>query len=264
MLKNTFACIKGRAKGLYKGFFVLLLVWLAAMVPLAALAAKAKALAWLCPVLVLFFVLPARVSSADALMRFARGGAFITPALISYAQYPKKLTYVLKQIIKIALFAVPLAALAGYVIYLWNGGVDVFTLITRIKNLGGTIQKGLLVCLLVAVAAFIPVLIGMGLYCADRFYQSGYVKTPPRVPRRTALKSGLLSFCLLFPAIALVIAAIVTAVPRFVETLGQDRSGLGPALFLLAAAVLYYLPTAPIRKLITPVMLMNREGKPRA
>jgi len=264
MLKNTFACIKGRTKGLYKGFFVLLLLWLAALVPLAALAAKAKALSLLCPVLMLFFVLPARVSSADALMRFARGGAFISPALISYAQYPKKLAYVIKQIIKIALFVIPLAALAGYVVYLLKGGVDFITLIILIKNLGGTIPKGLFVCLLIAVAAFIPILIGMGLYCADRFYQSGYVKTPPPVSRRTALKSGLLSFCLLLPAIALVIAAIITAGIRFVESFGQDRSGLRPALFMLAAAVLYYLPTAPIRKLITPVMLMNREGKPRA
>jgi len=245
---------------LYQGYITLAILWLTALAPLAMLLTKVKEAALLCPVLVLFLVLPARVSSADALNRYVRGGAFFTPALVDYAGYYKKLAFILKQLAIIALFAIPIAALIGYVVYLWFGGVDVITLIILIKNMGGTIQMGLFVCLLIFMAAAVPILIGMGLFCADRFYFSGR-KEPAitRVKRLTALKSGFYSFCMLLPAILFIIAALLIAVPRFVESLTQDRSGFRPALFLMGAAFLYYLFTAPLRKLITPIALNMRD-----
>ncbi len=243
---------------IFAAFFVQILLRLIALVPLAAIFTPHKQLACLCPLLWVFLVLPLRFSMADGLNRFVAGEKLFSYRIISFSQYFSKLLKALGQLIKMLLSGALIISAMVYVVDL-STKVDPFTFIRMLQQLGGgKFETGLVVAAAIACALCIPIIMMMGFCCGDRFIFAKGIK-PYSGMRRGYFKVGLLSFLLLLPAIACVVGAFFTSMPLFIYTLGRDTSGFKTALYLLIAAILLYVPSLPIRKLLVPIAV-NHEA----
>lgn len=255
LISKAFACAKGRWGNLFAGFFVLAVTRLAALSPLAALYIGGEALpvALLCPVLIVFFILPLRFSTAKALNDFVNGGRFFSPELLSFKGYGRKLLMAIWQLIKIAVYAIPVAALCGYTVHHLQT-TDFITTLGQLRNLGGSTDAGLMIYFAAFLVLTIPLLIGFGLNCAGRFFFARGQALPGSGERKY-FHSGLISFLILLPALALVAWGVLAAALPFIQSLTRDRSGFLTARLLLPPAGLWYVATLPLRKLLTPLAI---------
>lgn len=110
-----------------------------AFAPLAALllcSGAMKAIALLCPILVVTLVLPRRFSFADALVQDSSKERYfdLTKAL-SFDNYLEKLRLSLLHAVKVALWGIPMFALVAYFYHLYVG-VDIMTLLAMLKKAG--------------------------------------------------------------------------------------------------------------------------------
>jgi hypothetical protein len=259
VIQKALITAKGRWRDLFEGFFVLAIIRLAALAPLTALATRAKFVALLCPVMIVFAVMPLRFNTALALKRYVTGGKFFTAALLSFDHYQEKLKAALRQTGKILLFGIPMLAMLGFTLYMMQA-VDVTVFLRMFMTLGGTFDKGVVQYIGIFLLLIIPVAIGAGLHSADRFlYPSGH-----RLPKGKAfehLRAVNGSFLLFLPVVLLLIAAVWVSAPRYITSMFKDISGFRPASVMLLAAGCFYIPVLPLRKLLVPVMLhMNDEN----
>jgi hypothetical protein len=256
LTKEAFQIKKGRALDLWMGFLLQALVRLVALVPLAALFTPYKTLAFLCPALFILLVLPLRISMADALNAFARGEKLFSIRCVSFKNYFGKLFKGLAQLVKLFLAGLLFIGAAVYLLIMLDQ-VDMFSSFRILYQLGGgSTITGIMVIVGFAALLCLPMLLTMGFLCADRFFYA-MKKAPYKGMRKRYFKVGLLSFILLLPSLAFITAAFFTAMPPFIDSLTRDTSGFKPAFFMLVGALLLYLPTLPVRKLLVPVAVKH-------
>lgn len=124
-------------------FVYMLLALLLRAVMLAPLAflttEKLKLCALLCPVLLVFIVLPLRFSFADALVQPSpRSRSFSLKEAFSFSQYGEKLAESLKHAVRVLLWGIPMFAWLGYNYYLFRYGENLSYISSFIPNLGKT------------------------------------------------------------------------------------------------------------------------------
>jgi len=113
-----------------------LVVRVVTFLPLLALAQDSvRWLALLCPVMLVFLVLPLRYSFAEALVQEDGQRRFCFAKAFSFAHYGEKLTESILHAVRVLLWGIPLAALAVYAMY-WYNEVDALTLLQSITALG--------------------------------------------------------------------------------------------------------------------------------
>jgi|GEM_PF-2914668 len=256
LLSETLKIKKGRDADFWKGVFLHILVRLAALIPLAAIMTPHWEIAFLSPAIFVFFVLPLRFSMAEGLLAFANGEKLFSPRVLSFENYFGKLFMGLRQVLKMLLSGALILGAAVYVIHL-TAVTDPFTFIRMLQQIGGgSFEAGLAVAAGVAMLLCVPMLIAEGFFCADRFFYT-IKKAPYKGMGKKYFKVGFLSFLLLLPTIACVVAALFTAAPPFIQSLTQDTSGFKPAMYMLVGAVILYIPAFPVRKLLVPAEMKN-------
>ncbi|MDD3337110.1 MAG: hypothetical protein PHI98_16630 [Eubacteriales bacterium] len=120
--------------------FIALLLRLAAFAPLAALllfpaGSPLRYLAVLCPLLVIFGILPLRFSFAQALARKSRFRYFSFDTALNMGNYGEKLLESLLHFVNVAKWGIPLLAVGVYALYVQKN-VDVKTLMLSLMELG--------------------------------------------------------------------------------------------------------------------------------
>lgn len=149
-----------------------LVIRVIAFAPLACLfvfdaGSPMKWLALLCPVLLVFVVLPLRYSFAEAAVG---NGGFCFAKAFSFGHYGEKLTESLKHALHVIKWGIPLAALGVYGYYLYNE-VDALTLLTSVTEIG----KGF-----------------NGLCCSVYNFFGGIFGAEPMAPSMNTMMDGLL------------------------------------------------------------------------
>ena len=240
-----------------KFFLVEACLTLICLAPLLGLAGKAPAwIAWACPVLWIFVMLPARMNAARGMKTALQGGPLGGQELISPENYGEKLACGLKRMLFLLLWGAPLIAAALVIYGQFSGEVDSFTVLRTLKNLGGGDYKlGILAVLLVIVAALLLLTFGCAFHSGARHAWAQGDVTRIRGHHGKILLAWLASLVCVLP----MIAAVVWAVGRYVPVL-QDLNGLLmrtvklPSLreteIILAAGAVLTLPLLPLRSLI--------------
>lgn len=242
------------------GFFIAFILRLIAAAPLMALFTPYKEWAMLSPVIFLFGVMPLRFSMAERLNALVAGGRFFDAKLVSFENYFGKLRKGMWQGIKLLVYGIGVIAFFAYLGQLWGDTTDGFKIIRWLIQLGGgSVDTGILVLIGVCLVLCIPVLIGMGVNCADRFvFMLG--RKMVKGERKRYFKSGLLNFCLLLPSIACVVAGILVSLLPAINALSTKALNLPLSGALILIAICLYIPTLPIRKLLTPIMVQHNEA----
>ena len=127
--------------------FMALVMRAVAFLPLMALfvfpaGSYLRWLAVLCPLLLLFFILPLRFSFAQALVQPARERRFSFDTATSMKNYGEKLAESLLHVLHIFLWSLPLLLMAGAGYYFYSQ-TDLITLTKGINNLGANITTAL-------------------------------------------------------------------------------------------------------------------------
>lgn len=276
-----------------------LAVRVAAFVPLLALRldGPVKWLCLLCPVLVIFVVLPLRYSFAEAIMQ--RPFSFATA--YSFANYGEKLTESLLHVLHVIKWGVPLAAL-GVLGYYWYNQVDALTvlnsvtdlgkgwaqLVCSVKNLFGgnavpsanTLMDGLLVVGLVIGLAVLIWLYGAVRNSANRYIWVLATRNDraPRAETRRRLRCrrwqqlgvALINLVLWIPFILAAGVALKNAVSDLstmllmsVTTGSLTKLDLTSAVWPLALAFAgLYLPLLPVRRILTAAFAGGKSKVP--
>lgn len=269
-----------------------LLVRVIAFAPLYCLTLEGslKWIALLCPVLLVFFVLPLRYSFAEAVVPTRNGRFFDFKTVFGFAHYGEKLTESIMHALNVLKWGIPLAAMLGYAYY-WYTGVDALTVLQSITGLGAwgnelwctvlgffgveavpsanTLMDGVAVVLIVlAIGGLI------WLYGAVRNSASRYVwviatrnDRAPRVELRRRLRGrrmaqlgvAVLNLILWVPFVLMAVKAVKGVVSDLSSVLMMAvMSGSMPAMDLasaiapLAAAFFgLYLPLLPVRRWLT-------------
>lgn len=120
--------------------FLALLLRLVAFAPLFALKAfpagsALRYLALLCPLLLIFVILPLRYSFADALVQRPGERSFRFDTALSFADYGEKLSQSVSHAVHVIKWGIPLFALVGYGCYLYES-MDVLTLFKSVTSMG--------------------------------------------------------------------------------------------------------------------------------
>ncbi len=120
--------------------FMALLVRAAALLPLGALflfgaGSPGRWLALLCPLAIVFFVLPFRFSFAQALVQPAGEHRFLFDTAFGASGYADKLKQSLLHALRVFLWGIPLWLMLGYAYYAYVG-IDMITLMSGLSDLG--------------------------------------------------------------------------------------------------------------------------------
>lgn len=120
--------------------FLALILRLVAFVPLLALEAFSEGsglryLALLCPLLLIFIILPMRYSFADALVQRPGERCFRLDTAFSFAEYGEKLSQSLSHALHVFKWGLPLIAMLGFAYYEYES-LDFVTLFKSITSLG--------------------------------------------------------------------------------------------------------------------------------
>lgn len=269
-----------------------LLVRVIAFAPLYCLTLEGglKWIALLCPVLLMFFVLPLRYSFAETVVPTRNGRFFDFKTAFGFSNYGEKLTESLMHALNVLKWGIPLAALLGYAYY-WYTGVDALTVLQSVTELGAwgsglwckvlgffgveavpsmnTMMDGVFVVLIVLA---IGILIWM--YGAVRNSASRYIwvlatrsDRAPRVELRRRLRGrrmaqlgvAILNLILWAPFVLMVVKSLKGVVSDLSSVLMMAvMSGSMPSVDLASAvaplAVAFfalYLPLLPVRRWLT-------------
>ena len=251
-----------------KFFLVEACLTLICLAPLLGLAGKAPAwIAWACPVLWIFVMLPARMNAACGMKRALRGGPLGGLELISPENYGGKLVCGLKRMLFLLLWGAPLIACA---VIAWNnisGETDGFTLLRSIKTFGGgdTIT-GVVYLAGILAGAILLFVIGLGFHSGDRHAMVlGGRKLGNR--RFRILGCWLCSLVIFLPLIAAVADTVLRYLPviRNLDGLLMGMTELPSTrttVIILAAGVLLTIPLIPLRSLVVAAYVKGIQGKP--
>lgn len=122
--------------------FIGLLLRVVALLPLAALWTFPSGSPWrytaiLCPVLIVFGIMPLRYSFADALVQPSRRRYFSYDRALGFSHYWEKLLESLLHALNVLKWGIPLMAMGVYALYV-KDNVDARTLITTLGDMGRT------------------------------------------------------------------------------------------------------------------------------
>ncbi len=120
--------------------FVALLIRVAALIPLAALfvfgtGSPLRWLALLCPVLIVFLVLPLRMSFAQAMVQLQGERRFSFDRALSTSDYGEKLGESLLHALHVLKWALPLGGMAALLVYFYYN-TDLISLMQGLSDLG--------------------------------------------------------------------------------------------------------------------------------
>lgn len=243
----------------------------------------------LCPVLLLFVVLPSRFSFAQALVNGLEDRSFSLKKAFCPCHYTEKLREALLHALHVIKWGLPMAAL-GVFAYVWYTQVDAITVIRSVSELGawassvwcsvvnlfgaeqapvinGLMEGVYTVLVIIALAALIWA-IGVLRNSASRYIWAIAARNDrvPSAERRRRLRGrrlsqlavGLINLVLLVPFLAVSGKQLMNIVSDLsgqlmmvmVGSLPQlDLSGVAQPLILAFAGL--YLPLLPIRRMMT-------------
>ncbi|MBR6571683.1 MAG: hypothetical protein IKK75_14640 [Clostridia bacterium] len=286
---------------------MLLCVVLAALVRVVALAPLAclfvfdgwlRVLAVLCPVLVIFVVLPMRYSFAQAMADMPRSFAF--GKAFSFSDYGDKLKAALAHALRVAKWGIPLAAMLAGLVYVFKTTewLDLYEIVNETGDACAALLSSL--CGLfggscavtannfVAGVAVFGAIVGIGVlilfYGVARNSASRYIWAyarehgrHPRLEMRSRLKGrrvaqlgiALVNLVLLLPFLCVIVGAVKSSLGDVATVLMMSMMTrslpLGDLLGAVAPVTIafgaLYLPLLPVRRWLTAVFAL---GQPRA
>ena len=228
------------------------------LAPLLFLAEEGlKPLAWVSPVLWLLVMLPARMNAAAAMRDGLRGGDLGGRRLIETEGYGRKLAFGLKRLLFLALWGSPLIALGIVFRIHFSGEVDSFTVLRMIKNdLGGGDQmRGILVLVLVTLAALLLVALGCAFHSGARHAFAQGDRELVRGHHGRIVLCWLSSLLSILPLLIAVAAVILRYIPVLTDLNGllmktAELPSTKGTLVILGIGALLTLPLLPLRSLI--------------
>ena len=246
--------------------------------------ASLSSLAWLCVPMYVLIVLPARQNYALALRDMLHGGRVLSPRLISFEGYFRKLGRGLLGMLKMLLWmALPITAivlmleiyfgkgwLATTVVGLWDvTSLDGISMMTWFKNFGPDTIGGLINLMLMVMATFILPLMGCAVHCGSRHTIALKDKKLLRGQRLKLMLLWVLGFLFFLPFAGVTLVTLFTDLKAFVMGFAEafltksfTAMELGKRLYLIMAAfVLLFLPAVPLKQLIPAVAVHQRMKK---
>lgn len=219
----------------------------------------------LCPLLFVLLVLPMRQNAALVMQRALRGGSIADRALVSFADYGRKLLRGIRQTLLVLLWALPLLAVTGAAIWLYsldgvNGSTDFVTLLKPVKQLGsGNVILGLLYVVLIYLSLWLPLLAGCAFHSGARHALALGSKQLLRRRHGRQVLTWLAAQCTLLPWLAVMAVPVHSFVTKAIDAIQRyDFSSLAPSggmlLMIAAATLLLLLPMLPLRDLIIAAM----------
>jgi len=243
----------------------------------------------LCPVLLIFVVLPSRFSFAQALVNGREERSFSLKEAFCPCHYTEKLREALLHALHVIKWGLPMAALCVFA-YVWYTQVDAITVIRSVTDLGAWasavwcsaanlfgadlapvangLMEGVYVVLAIIALAALIWMIGVMRNSASRYIWAIAIRND-RVPsaerrrrlhgrRMSQLAVGLINFVLLLPFLAVAGKQLMNIVTDLSSQLMMVMIGSMPQIdltgavkpLLLAFAGLY-LPLLPIRRMLT-------------
>ena len=245
------------------------------------LAPEMSFLAWLCVPMYVFIALPARQNYAIALQDMLCGGRVLSPRLISFEGYWRKLGRGVAGMLKLLCWmALPIAAVvlmleiyygkgefAGLVMGLWGvTGKDGLSAMRWFGNFGDGSVAGLINLMLMVVATFLLPVIGCAVHCGCRHAAALEEKQLLRGSRLKLMALWVLGFAFFLPFVAVVLTVMMSDLKAFVLGFAQAYMThslavpeLGEKLYVLIAAfVLLFITVVPLKQLIPAVALHEK------
>lgn len=269
-----------------------LVVRVVTFLPLLALAQEGavRYAALLCPVLLVFVVLPLRYSFAEALVQENGQRRFCLAKAFNFGHYGEKLTESILHAVRVLLWGIPMAALGVYAMY-WYNEVDALTVLQSITGLGAwwaslrvnvgnffggdavvpvnTMMDGMFVIVMVVVLAVLIWLYGAVRNSANR-YSWVLATRNERAPRKELrrrligrrwkqLGVALINLALLVPFMVVAAMTLKSAVSDLstmlmmaITTGKLPAMDLAGAVLPLAAAFFgLYMTLLPVRRMLT-------------
>lgn len=246
-------------------------------VPLMFLWARGyEYLAWLCVPMYLLIALPARQNYALAMQDMLQGGRVLSPRLISFDGYFRKLWRGVKGTLKMAVWAaLPLLAVTTLVQFYLGEGVmsgtvmrafgimeqDGFSVMRWFKLFGSDTVDGVKNVILAVGALCILPVIGCAAHCGVRHALALEDKKLLKGQRLKLTALWVLGFCIFLPCAAVVLFTLGSNLKLFVSGFVQmflsqsiTIPELGERLYVIGGAiVLLFIPLVPLKQLIPAV-----------
>lgn len=233
-------------------------------------------LAWLCVPLYLLIALPARQNYAIALQDMLYGGRVLSPRLISFEGYGRKLLRGLGGALKMLCWlALPIAGVvlmlevyygkgsfSGFVMGFWGvTGRDGLSAMRWFQMLGKDTVGGLINLMLVVISTFLLPVIGCAVHCGGRHAAALEEKKLLRGKRLKMMLLWALGFVVFLPFVAVVLTVMMSDLKAFVLGFAQmflTQSIAGPELgerlyIIMAAFALLFVTMVPLKQLIPAV-----------
>ena len=242
----------------------------------------------LCPVLLIFVVLPSRFSFAQAMVNGREDRSFSIKKAFCPCHYTEKLREALLHAVHVIKWGLPMAAL-GVFAYVWYTQVDAITVIRAVTELGAWasaawcsvanlfgaelvpvvngLMEGVYVVLAIVALAAVIWLIGIVRNSASRYIWAIAARNDrvPSAERRRRLRRrmsqlvvGLINLILWVPFLAVAGSQLMTLVSDLSGQLMMVMVGSMPQVDmsgavrpLVLAFVCLYLPLLPIRRMLT-------------
>lgn len=276
--------LKESAKAYVKNFFDLMGAYLVqgvlraiCLAPLMFLLLPETAmLAWLCVPLYVLIALPARQNYAIAMQDMLYGGRVLSPRLISFEGYFRKLGRGLLGTLKMLCWmALPIAGIvllmqvyvgqggfASWVMSLWGfESMDGITAMKWFSKLGSNTVGGLINLVLVILSTFILPLIGCAVHCGNRHQAALEERKLLRGKRLKMMALWALGFIVFLPFVAVMLIVLMSDLKAFVLNFAQmfltsslAAPELGEKLYIILGVVaLLFLPMVPFKQLLPAV-----------
>lgn len=218
------------------------------------LQAQTKPLAFLCIPLWLLLMLPYRQNCAAFLTALVRDGSAPLYLLADTENYGQKLLAGIKTLLCVLVWAIPAIAASCVLAYAYAGGVDAFTVMRYVMQLGGgNLMTGAAVVAALYALCLLPLFAGCAFHAPGRFRRAAKLPKPSR--RGGMMLRWLYSGVTVLPFAAALACMLAGYVPQLVNALmSMSTAGLPApesALFgMLACALVLLVPLQPLGEIM--------------